>query len=141
MAQTLLTIAVVATVVAVVAAIFVVLWRERTSAQTARAAVISGVVLAAWAAVTSRLASSGFFLQTDAQRAPPIGIALVIALVGLTVPLIVSPSLRSPLTNQRNLVPLAFVLHVISLWQLFRGTWASARVAASTEIFIERSRA
>jgi heme/copper-type cytochrome/quinol oxidase subunit 2 len=69
MAQTLLTIAVVATVVAVVAAIFVVLWRERTSEQTARAAVISRVVLAAWAAVTSRLASSGFsFRPTRSAR-------------------------------------------------------------------------
>ncbi len=88
MPQTLLTIAVVGPVVVVVAAIFAVLWRERTSAQTARVAIIGGVVLAAWAAVTSRLASSGSFRQPDGQRAPPIGIALIVALVELTVPLI-----------------------------------------------------
>lgn len=68
MPRSLLTIVVPGVVVVVVAAIFGMLWRERTSAATSRVAVIGGLVLAAWAAITARLAVSGFFLQCELHR-------------------------------------------------------------------------
>ena len=59
---------------AVVIAIFLVLWRERTSAHQARIAIVSGVVLATWAIVTTMLARRGFFQPPDPYSLPPIGI-------------------------------------------------------------------
>jgi hypothetical protein len=96
---------------AVVVAIFLVLWRERTSARDSWVALLSGIALAAWATVTAFLARRGFFLQTDPYSLPPIGITLVLVLVVLAVCLLASPSLRSLLTNQRNLI-------LLNLWRL-----------------------
>ena len=94
-----------------VIAIFLVLWRERTSARESRIAVASGVVLAAWAIVATMLARRGFFEQCDPNSVPPIGITLALVLLALAVCLLVSPSLRRLLTNQRNLI-------LLNLWRL-----------------------
>ncbi|HYT75514.1 MAG TPA: hypothetical protein VEL79_12240, partial [Vicinamibacterales bacterium] len=91
---------------AVVLAVFAVMWRERTSTRTALVAVIAGAVLAAWAALTVVLALRGFYKPPDARSPPPVGIQLAIALVGLALFLAISPSLRSLLTNQKNLIRL-----------------------------------
>jgi NADH:ubiquinone oxidoreductase subunit 2 (subunit N) len=96
---------------AVVVAIFLVLWRERTSARDSWVALVSGIVLAAWATVTAFLARRGVFFQTDPYSLPPIGITLVLVLVVLAVCLLASPSLRRLLTNQRNLI-------LLNLWRL-----------------------
>ncbi len=179
MSSQLLAWLVVVPTAAVVLAMFAVMWRERTSTRTALVAVIAGAVLAACAALTVVLALRGFYKPPDTRSPPPVGIQLAIALVGLALFLAMSPSLRSLLTNQKNLirlnvwrlvgavflvlmltgqmpalwalpsgigvfhttptselatqfplalvptflVPLAFVLHFVSLWQLFGLTW------------------
>ncbi|HSF15831.1 MAG TPA: hypothetical protein VLK65_09780 [Vicinamibacteria bacterium] len=92
----MITLVVLGATAAVVAALFVVLWRERRSARDARAAVLAGAVLSLWAVTAMVLANGGFF-QHDADSVPPVGINLVVVL--------------------------AFVLHVISLWQLVGGKW------------------
>jgi hypothetical protein len=104
MSTELLSIIVVASTVAVVAALFGVMWRERTSPRTAQVAIIAGVVLAAWATLTMALASGGFFLQ--GEGAPPVGVVLALVLIGLAASLAASGSLRSLLTNQANLIRL-----------------------------------
>jgi hypothetical protein len=111
MSMTLLAVVVLALTAAVVVAIFLVLWRERTSARESRIAVVSGVVLAAWALVATMLARRGFFDQSDPNSLPPIGILLALVLLALAVCLLVSPSLRRLLTNQRNLI-------LLNLWRL-----------------------
>ena len=111
MSMTLLAVIVLALTAAVVVAIFLVLWRERTSARESRIAVASGVVLAAWAIVATMLARRGFFEQPDPNSVPPIGITLALVLLALAVCLLVSPSLRRLLTNQRNLI-------LLNLWRL-----------------------
>ena len=111
MSTTLLAVVVLALTAAVVVAIFLVLWRERTSARESRIAVVSGVVLAAWAIVAAMLARRGFFQPRDPKSLPPIGITLTLVLLALAVCLLVSPSLRRLLTNQRNLI-------LLNLWRL-----------------------
>ncbi len=111
MSMTLLAVLVLVPTVAVVTAIFLVLWRERTSARESRIAAVSGVVLAAWAIVAAMLARRGFFEQPDPISLPPIGITLALVLLVLAVCLVVSPSLRRLLTNQRNLI-------LLNLWRL-----------------------
>jgi hypothetical protein len=96
---------------AVVVALFLVMWRERTSSRDARVAIVSGSALAAWAALTTLLAYKGSFLQSDAGGAPPLGMALAAALVVMAVCLLASAPLRGLLSNQRNLT----LLH---LWRL-----------------------
>ena len=91
---------------AVVVAMFAVMWRERSSMRTAFVAVIAGAVLAAWAALTVVLALRGFYMPPDTRSPPPVGIQLAIALAGLALFLAISPSLRSLLTNQKNLIRL-----------------------------------
>jgi hypothetical protein len=90
----------------VVVAVFLVLWRERSSPRTAVVAIATGVVLALWAISVIALGRRGFFLQPDTRTFPPIGKALLLAFAGLTVSLAASPSLRSLLTNQKNLIRL-----------------------------------
>ena len=68
MSMTLLAVVVLALTAAVVVAIFLVLWRERTSARESRIAVVSGVVLAAWAIVATMLARRGFFQPPDLDQ-------------------------------------------------------------------------
>jgi hypothetical protein len=111
MSTNLLAAIVVATTAAVGIAIFLVLWRERTSIRESVIAVVSGIALVAGATVTMMLARHGFFLQSDPDNLPPVGIALVLVLVTLTVSVLASPSLRSLLTNQKNLT-------LLNLWRL-----------------------
>ena len=111
MSMTLLAGVVLALTAAVVVAIFLVLWRKRTSGRESWIAVAGGVVLAAWGIVAAMLARRGFFEQRDPDSVPPIGITLALVLVGLTACLLVSPSLRRLLTNQRNLI-------LLDLWRL-----------------------
>src|SRR5881396_3510581 len=106
MSSQLLAWLVVVPTAAVVLAMFAVMWRERTSTRTALVAVIAGAVLAAWAALTVVLALRGFYLPPDTRSPPPVGIQLAIALAGLVLFLATSPSLRSLLTNQKNLIRL-----------------------------------
>lgn len=100
----LLTVLIVVPAAVVVAALFMVLWHERNSARQSWVAIISGAVLAAWAVTAGVLASRGSFRPPDAQSAPPIGIFLAVALLGLALCLGLSRSLRSLLTNQKNLI-------------------------------------
>jgi hypothetical protein len=109
--STLLAALVVIPTAAVIAAMFVVLWRARTSARTAWVAVVSGLVLAASAAITAWLAARGTYLQGDFGGAPPVGVQLVTALAAMALLLAASPSLRRLLTNQKNLLRL-------NLWRL-----------------------
>ncbi len=111
MSTDLLAVLVLGLTAAVVIAIFLVLWRERTSARQSGIAVVSGVVLATWAIVTTMLARRGFFQPPDPYRLPPIGITLALVLLALVVCLLVSPSLRRLLTNQSNLI-------LLNLWRL-----------------------
>jgi hypothetical protein len=96
---------------AVVVAMFVVLWRERTSARTAWVAAVSVLVLAAWGVITGLLAARGAYLQRNIGDAPPVAVQLLTALTAMALLLAMSPSLRSLLTNQRNLLRL-------NLWRL-----------------------
>ena len=98
MSTDLLAVLVLGLTAAVVVAIFVMLWRERTSARQSRIALVSGVVLAAWAIVATMLARRGFFVPLDLESPPPIGITLVLVLVGLAICLLVSSSLRQLLS-------------------------------------------
>jgi hypothetical protein len=107
----LLAVLVLGLTAAVVLAIFLVLWRERTSAHQSRVAVVSLVVLATWAIVASMLARRGFFQPPDPYSPPPIGITLSLVLLILAVCLLMSPSLRRLLTNQQNLI-------LLNLWRL-----------------------
>jgi hypothetical protein len=103
----ILTILVLLPTAAVVLAVFVVLWRERSAARDSWIAGLSAGVLAAWAVAATVLASRGFFLQPDQGTAvPPVGINLVVVFAGLAVSLAASPSLRRLLTNQPNLIRL-----------------------------------
>jgi hypothetical protein len=104
MSTNLLAVLVLALTAAVVTAIFLVLWHERTSSRQSWIALLSGVGLAAWATVTTMLARRGFFQPPDPHSLPPIGIILFLVLLILAVCLLASPSLRRLLTNQRNLI-------------------------------------
>lgn len=107
----LLAVIIVALTVAVVIAIFLVLWRARTSARQSGIAVASAVLLAAWAVIAATLAQRGSFQPPDLHSPPPIGIALGVALALLAVFLLLSPSLRALLANQRDLI-------LLNLWRL-----------------------
>lgn len=111
MATGWLTVVILGLTAMVVVAIFIVLWRERTSARQTWVAIISGIVLAAWATAAAILAARGFFRQPDAQSTPPIGIHLALVLVALALCLAFSKSLRSLLSNQKNLI-------LLNLWRL-----------------------
>ena len=111
MSMTLLAVVVLALTAAVVVAIFLVMWRERTSARESLIAVVGGVVLSAWAILATLLARRGFFQPPDLTSPPPVGITLTLVLLVLAVCLLVSPSLRRLLTNQRHLI-------LLNLWRL-----------------------
>jgi hypothetical protein len=106
-----LTVLIVGPTAIVVVAIFMVLWHERTSSRQSRVAIISGIVLAGWAIAAAVLAARGFFRPPDTQSPPPIGIYLALVLVALALCLAFSKSLRSLLSNQKNLIRL-------NLWRL-----------------------
>ncbi len=160
---------------AVVVAIFLVLWRARTSARQSRIAVASGIVLAAWAVGATILTRRGLIEQPGPASVPPLVVTLALVLLALAVCLVVFPLLRRLLnpwrlvgvvflllmaTGQRPALwalpagigdvvvgamalwiaaradtPLgrrrAFVLHVISSWQLHGGAWLPPPVASS----------
>jgi hypothetical protein len=84
MSIVLLGVVIVALTAAVVVAIFLVLWRARSFPRQSRIAVASAVVLAGWAVVTALLAQRGFFRPADLYSPPPVGIALSLALGGVT---------------------------------------------------------
>jgi hypothetical protein len=100
-----LTAVIVVPAVLVAFALFLVMWHERTSDQTARVAVMSGIVLLAWLVGTGILAWRGFYFP-PVSGPPPVGVQLAVALIGMALALTWSPSLRSVLTNQKNLVRL-----------------------------------
>jgi hypothetical protein len=106
-----LAVIVVTLTASVVLAIFFVLWRARTTFAQSGVAVVSAVVLAGWALGTGILARRGFFVPPDLRSPPPVGIALGLALALLTVCLLLFPSLRALLTNQRHLI-------LLNLWRL-----------------------
>jgi hypothetical protein len=70
MSITLLAALILALTAAVVVAIVLVMWNERTSTRQSRIAVVSGVVLAAWAIVTAMLARRGFLEPSNSDKLP-----------------------------------------------------------------------
>jgi hypothetical protein len=124
----LLAVLIVAPTIAVVLALFWVLWNGRASARQSWVAIVSFVVLAAWALTVSVLARRGFFLPPDEKSPPPMGIHLGIVLVGLGILLAFSANLRSLLTNQKYLIWL-------NVWRLvglvFLGLMATGQMPAS----------
>jgi hypothetical protein len=123
----LLAVLIVAPTIAVVLALFWVLWNGRASARQSWVAIVSFVVLAAWALTVSVLARRGFFLPPDEKSPPPMGIHLGIVLVGLGILLAFSANLRSLLTNQKYLIWL-------NVWRLvglvFLGLMATGQMPA-----------
>lgn len=107
----LLTLVVLGSTAVVVAAMFLVLWRARTSAHAARIAILTGAALSLWAVVASVLAYRGTFHPRDLESAPPVGIQLIVVLSLIFVSLTASTSLRRLLTRQSSLVRL-------HLWRL-----------------------
>jgi hypothetical protein len=106
MSQQLLVVLVVIPTALVVVALFAVMWRERTSPRSAVIASLTGLALAAWAILTSVLASRGRYQPADISRPPPVGIQLVITLALGTACLVLSPTLRGLLRNRKNLIRL-----------------------------------
>jgi hypothetical protein len=106
-----LAVLILAPTVAVVAAMFIVMWLERTSTRDAWIAVVGGIFLSAWAAVSVVLSARNVFVQPDARSTPPVGITLIVALATLTTLLVASRSLRGLLSNQKNLIRL-------NMWRL-----------------------
>lgn len=92
--------------VAVIIAMFVVMWAARTSPATSRAAILSGIALAGWAATVAVLGLRGAFVQPDGNSLPPVGIALLMAFVVMLIAFGASASLRSLFTNQQHLIRL-----------------------------------
>lgn len=111
MSSNLLAVLVVVPTVAVIVAMFVVMWSARTSFATIRAAVVGGIALTAWALAVALVGRQGAFVQPDGNAVPPVGIALSVALLVLALSFGASPSLRSLFTNQRHLIRL-------NLWRL-----------------------
>jgi hypothetical protein len=96
---------------AVVAALFTVLWCERSTERDARVALLTGGVLSLWAVVATVLAHRGVFQPREGESVPPVGINLVVVLSAIAVALAGSMSLRRLLTRQANLIRL-------HLWRL-----------------------
>jgi hypothetical protein len=92
--------------VAVVIAMSLVMWAARTSAATSRAAMVSGIALAGWAATVAVLGLRGAFEQPDGDSVPPIGIVLLLAFAAILAAFGASATLRSLFTNQQHLIRL-----------------------------------
>jgi hypothetical protein len=107
----LLAVLIVVLTCAVVLALFAVMWLEHRSRSERNVAIVAGLVLTVWAALAGALALRGAFTQSDITTAPPIGIYLLVVFAGLAASLASSPSLRSLLSNQKNLIRL-------NLWRL-----------------------
>ncbi|MGE5836963.1 MAG: hypothetical protein ACM4AI_20990 [Acidobacteriota bacterium] len=106
MSTTFLTVIVMGTTVAVVIALFLIMWRERQSDRDGAVALASGGVLASWTALVTVLAMRGGFLSPGSRSVPPVGIALVGVLVGIGAALSMSESLRRLLTSQQSVIRL-----------------------------------
>jgi hypothetical protein len=106
MSTELLAVLIVVPAVVVLVAIFLILWRERTSPRTAVVAVVSALVLAAWGIATAMAAARGVYRPPAGNRPPPVGLQLLGALAVLGTAVAVSPSLRSLLRNRKNLIRL-----------------------------------
>src|SRR5215469_16806509 len=83
-----------------------VLWRARTSPREGRVAIVSGIVLAAWAITALTLARDGVYQGDPAARVPPVGINLVVSLLVYGLALWASPSLRSLVSRQSSIIAL-----------------------------------
>jgi hypothetical protein len=110
MSTPVLTLFILGPTAVVVAALFLVLWREHTSASEARIALLSGSVLAVWAAVAAVLAGRGVFQPQNGESVPTVGINLIVVMSILVASVATSVSLRCLLTRQANLIRL-------HLWQ------------------------
>jgi predicted membrane protein len=104
MSEGLLTALIVGPATLVVIGFFLVLWNARRTPVQTLTAVISGIVLLVWAVGAALLAQRGFFRPPDATSAPPIGKFILAALVGMTLCLALSRSLRRLFSNQRHLI-------------------------------------
>ena len=104
--STLVAAIVLAEVVSVVVALFVVMWRERTSSREASVALTTGALLAGWAVLAVRLARAGFFQPAPGEGFPPLGRSLVLTIIGVTASLVASAGLRRLLSSQSSLVRL-----------------------------------
>jgi hypothetical protein len=108
----LLSVVALLTAAAVVAALFLVLWIERTSPRDALIAATSGVLLVGWAIAVIVLARAGWFVATPEDAVPPIGRVIGLALLALFAALAASPSLRRLLSRQSTIIRL-------HLWRFF----------------------
>jgi len=106
MTSGVLTVLIVVPTILVVLTICYMLWHEHTSPRTAAVAVFAGVVLVAWMVLTMIAAGRGYYLPPAPGGVPAVPIQLVVALAGLSVCFVASPSLRSLLTNQKFLIRL-----------------------------------
>lgn len=106
MSTAVLTALVVGPTAAVVVAMCVVMWSARTSESAALTAIVAGSGLTVWAIVRGVLGARGAFLQPEGNSVPPVGIALVTALIVVAVAVVGSADLRSLLTNQQHLIRL-----------------------------------
>jgi hypothetical protein len=104
--SSLLSLVILVSTAVVVAALFLVLWRERASRRDGRIALVSGAALAVWAVITTVLAREGVFQSAAEEGVPPVGITLAVVLLVLAVCLSVSGSLRSLLSRQSSLIRL-----------------------------------
>jgi hypothetical protein len=106
MSTELLSVLIVAPTALVIAALVVVMWRERRSRRGSFVAVLAAAFLTLWAGIVSVLGLRGVFIPPDSESAPPVGIALAAILAGLALVLGISPTLRRLLTNQQHLIRL-----------------------------------
>jgi len=106
MSTSFLVVAVLGPTAVVVAALFVVLWKKRTTRREGRVALASGATLAVWAVITTALAHQGFFQAAAGETIPPVGLNLAVVLLALALCLAVSPSLRGLRSRQASLIRL-----------------------------------
>src|SRR5262245_7328305 len=130
MSMVLLGVVIVGLTAAVVVAIFLVMWRARTSTRQTPIVIASAVTLGAWAFAKALLCATWFLRAVVA-----VGLGVMTspgpAHVFHTTP-------TSQLATQfplalvpTFLVPLAFVLHGVSLWQLRAETWMTQPAVSS----------
>jgi hypothetical protein len=104
--STVLAIASVFVVVGWTASVATVLWRARSSPREGRIALVSGIVVAAWAVVAITLTRDGVFQGAPGQRVPPVGINLVVSVLAIGLALWAAPSLRRLVSRQSAVIPL-----------------------------------